>query len=432
MPFSKLDKTIQDNIAQMGFTSATEIQKEAIPHALQGDDLLASAKTGSGKTAAFLLPAIQRLIDTPRPDKMHPVVLILVPTRELSMQISAAAADMMKDLKPRCASIFGGQDYKTQLRILSKGCELLVATPGRLIDLMEQKKIFLSAVDLLILDEADRMLDMGFSEAVAQITKALPKKRQTLLFSATIGQKVRKFAQPLLNKPHEITVDTEVSQHSQITQSLIYADSLEHKKKLLAKVLEENTDGPAIIFTATKHQADSLAQELHEAGIKAGALHGDMKQNKRTKTIARMQRGSLSTLVATDVAARGLDLPALSLVVNFDIPMQAEDYVHRIGRTGRAGKTGDAVSLVTAKDLFLLKAIFSYTKQDIPVATIEGLEAKMDPKTAKSKAPNKRFGGRSRGPSHGPRSGFSNKKPAFGGKSKSKGPQKRRTFSKAR
>lgn len=421
MPFSELDPKIQTNLKKMGFETATQIQKEAIPLILEGNDLFASAKTGSGKTAAFMLPAIEQVINTPRPAKMHPVVLVLAPTRELAMQISSAATEMMQGMKQRCVSIYGGQDYRTQLRFLSKGCEILVATPGRLLDLVEQKQLHLGAVDLLILDEADRMLDMGFSEAVNDILDLLPKKRQTLLFSATIGKKVRKFAEKVLNAPKELTVDSAISTHSQITQSLVFADNLEHKKKLLQHILETKKPGPAIIFTATKRQADTLADHLYDEGQKAAALHGDMKQSRRTKTIARMHKGSLNLLVATDVAARGLDLPALSQVVNFDIPMQAEDYVHRIGRTGRAGKSGDAISLVTAKDFPLLKAILSYTKQDIPVTSFDGLEAQFDPKkkepSAQKPKKKKPFKGKRRNPreenrsfSQGPKKTFSKKK----------------------
>lgn len=418
MPFSELDPKIQTNLQKMGFTQATEIQEEAIPLILNDSDLFASAKTGSGKTAAFMLPAIERVINTPRPAKMHPVALVLAPTRELAMQICSAATDMMQGMKERCVSIYGGQDYRTQLRALSKGCEILVATPGRLLDLVKQKQLHLSAVDLLILDEADRMLDMGFSEAVSEILELLPKKRQTLLFSATIGKKVRKFAEKVLQNPQEITVDTALSVHSQITQSLVFADNLEHKRKLLEHILENKKPGPAIVFTATKRGADALADHLYNEGIKAAALHGDMKQSKRSKTIARMHKGSLNLLVATDVAARGLDLPSLSQVVNFDIPMQAEDYVHRIGRTGRAGNSGDAISLVTAKDFPLLKAILSFTKQDIPVTSFEGLEAKFDPKKkepATSKPKKKKpFNSKRRAGADGHRAAAPSAKKGFG------------------
>lgn len=378
-----LDPAILKAIEQAGFTQPTPIQSEAIPLILQGKDLRASAQTGTGKTAAYLLPALQRLT-LPRPRRsISPRVLILVPTRELAIQVSDEAKKHSKFLpKMKTVCIYGGAPYPIQYKELSRPCEILVATPGRLIDHLERGRVDLSFVEILVLDEADRMLDMGFVEPVEQIAAKTPKDRQTLLFSATMQGSVLKLSRNLLNNPAEVSISADTEKHENIEQRLYYVDDLNHKYRLLGHLLNDPEINQAIVFTSTKRFADQLVDELYDQGCKAAALHGDMNQRQRTRTITRLRGGDIRFLIATDVAARGIDVQSISHVINFDLPRSAEDYVHRIGRTGRAGASGLALSFAAHNERHLVTKIEQFTGQSISAHTVAGMEptAKARPK----------------------------------------------------
>lgn len=373
-------------IDKLGHTEPTPIQLKVIPKILKGFDIRASAQTGTGKTAAFLLPALNQIMSNPAGPGQGPRVLILVPTRELALQVSKQAelySQFLSKVKTVC--IFGGTPYPVQIRQLSRPYEILVATPGRLIDHMSRGKISFSRLELLILDEADRMLDMGFIGPVEQIAEATPKSRQTLMFSATLKGSVLKLSQRLLNKPMEISVQSETISHENIEQQLHFVDNLDHKYQLLDHVINTSDINQAIIFTATKSHAEELRNRLRESGRLAGALHGDMDQRQRLKTIAKVREGEIRYLVATDVAARGLDILTISHVINFDLPHSSEDYVHRIGRTGRAGAKGIALSFVSGHERHLLKKIEQFTNHKMESKVVPGLEPKN-----KSEMPSKK------------------------------------------
>ncbi|VAW70564.1 ATP-dependent RNA helicase SrmB, partial [hydrothermal vent metagenome] len=336
----KILKSIQDQ----GFTEPSDIQQKAVPLILEGKDVMASAPTGTGKTAAFVLPALHILTQTEPVEGNGPRVLVLTPTRELAGQVSDNIYQFTKYLRMRSTTIVGGMPYPPQMRALRQSIDFLVATPGRFIDHMEAGRVDFSRVQMLILDEADRMLDMGFVDEVMRIAKEIPAARQTLLFSATLEGQIEKVARALLNEPERIQISGVKIKHDSITQHMLQADDFRHKRKLLDHVLADESLQQAIVFTSTKKGADSLAEKLKDDGHACAALHGDMRQSMRRRVIEQMQRQRIKVLVATDVAARGLDIRTLSHVVNFDLPMQAEDYVHRIGRTGRGGSTGFAYS----------------------------------------------------------------------------------------
>jgi len=383
--FKKLNlhPNILKALEDAGYTDPTEIQQSAIPTILEGRDLRASAQTGTGKTAAFILPALQRLTETPA-RWVGPRVLILVPTRELAMQITEKAESYSKHMsKAKVVCIYGGAPYPVQNRQLSRPYEILVATPGRLIDHMERGRIDFSKIEMLILDEADRMLDMGFVAPVEQIAAATPANRQTLLFSATMKGTVLKLSERLLNNPVSLTIHAEHAKHDNIEQRILYVDNVKHKMRLLDHLLKTEKMDQAIVFSATKRHADEIVELLREDGHRAEALHGDMNQRQRTRTMERMRDGNFSVLVATDVAARGIDVQTISHVINFDLPQVPEDYVHRIGRTGRAGAKGVALSFVSSRDAHLLREIERYTGQKTTPQVIAGLE----PTTSVSRAP---------------------------------------------
>ncbi len=410
MSFKDLDlnESIQKALVELGFTEPTPIQKEAIPHVLAGKDLKISAQTGTGKTATFLLPALHKFAEKPGTKVYGPRVLVLVPTRELALQVAAEAVKFSKYLpKIKTVCIYGGAPYPIQNRQLSRPYEILVATPGRLIDHIERRRIDLSGVEMLVLDEADRMLDMGFIKPVEQIAAlATHESRQTLLFSATLKGNVMKLAEKLMDKPIEIAVAPEHVRHDHIEQRIYYVDDLHHKFRILDHILNDTTINQAIVFTSTKRFADSLVDELLEKGRKAAALHGDMNQNQRNRTILRLRRGEIQVLVATDVAARGIDVLTISHVINFDLPNSTEDYVHRIGRTGRAGASGIALSLAAMKDKYLVTQIERFTGQQITTHTVPGLEPKARSESRSSRpGPSSRgrpAGGFRRGPQRGP------------------------------
>lgn len=371
-----LHQKILQAISEAGFENPTPIQEQAIPKVLEGLDLLASAQTGSGKTAAFILPALHKLA-TPTVGK-GPRILILVPTRELAMQVATEAMKYSKHLpKIKTVCIFGGSSYTVQNRDLSRPYDILVATPGRLMDHMDRGRIQFPRLEMLILDEADRMLDMGFVDPVKQIAAATPSSRQTLLFSATLKGSVLNLSRSLLKNPIEISVTSEQAKHENIDQRLHHVDNIEHKYRLLDHFLANEEMKQAIVFTATKALADEVADKLYQQGHEAAPLHGDMSQRERTRTITQLRRGSIRVLVATDVAARGIDVQTITHVINFDLPMSAEDYVHRIGRTGRAGANGTAVSFASFKDRGIVRQIESFTGHKLDAHVVPGLEPKM-------------------------------------------------------
>ncbi|MBF6617573.1 DEAD/DEAH box helicase [Pollutimonas thiosulfatoxidans] len=397
-------------VLKSGFTEPTSVQAAAIPKALAGQDLMVSSQTGSGKTAAFMLPALNRISNMP-PNKGTGVqVLVLTPTRELAMQVAEATKQYgahIKDL--RIAVVVGGMPYGAQLKALSRRVDVLVATPGRLIDHLQAKRVNLSTVHTLVLDEADRMLDMGFIEDIETIVGSTPKDRQTLLFSATLDGTIARLAAKMMRDPQKIEMSSQKEKHSNITQSLLYADDNGHKMRLLDHLLRDANLDQAIVFTSTKRGADDLADRLSGQGFAAAALHGDMNQRQRTRTLGMLQKGQLRILVATDVAARGIDVQGISHAVNYDLPMQAEDYVHRIGRTGRAGRSGLAFTLATHSERHKIRRIEHFIGQPIPSEVIEGLEPK---KTARPTYTDRKPGGKS----FAPRSGYGGAKPAYGRK----------------
>jgi superfamily II DNA/RNA helicase len=370
-----LDARILEAVAAAGYVETTDVQARAIPEAIAGRDLLVSSQTGSGKTAAFMLPALQMLASA-APGKA-PRILVLTPTRELSMQVTKAAETYGRRMKKiRTVSIVGGMPYPVQNRLLRQGAEILVATPGRLLDQMQSGRVDLSELKMLVLDEADRMLDLGFKDDIEAIVAATPATRQTLLFSATLDNNIAQMAKSMLKEPVRIDVSGHQTKHENIEQRLHFADDLGHKNRLLDHLLRDAAMNQAIVFTSTKRAADDLATSLNGQGFAVAALHGDMKQGARNRTLQAMKRGGVRVLVATDVAARGLDVQGISHVINYDLPRQAEDYVHRIGRTGRAGRSGIAISLANVREQFQVKLIERFTTQRIPVTTIAGLEPK--------------------------------------------------------
>jgi len=361
-------------IAACGFDQPTDIQREAIPVVLSGQDLMASAQTGTGKTAAFVLPALQQLLTPARKKGNGPRVLILTPTRELAIQVNDNIRQFSRFSKFVNGTVVGGMPYPPQMKMLRNPLDLLVATPGRLMDHMEQGRVNFSRLEMLVLDEADRMLDMGFVDAVKKIAKAMPKERQTLLFSATLEGQVLKIAKQILNNPARIQLAANNERHASITQHAHRVDDAHHKHKMLSHYAGHESLSQAVIFTATKRGADRLSKRLTADGHRSAPLHGDMNQNKRKRTVDNMRRGKIRLLVATDVAARGLDIRGITHVINYDMPMVAEDYIHRIGRTGRAGDKGTAVSLVGPDDHRKLIGIQRLTGGDLNWKIIQGLE----------------------------------------------------------
>ncbi|MBI5165788.1 MAG: DEAD/DEAH box helicase [Magnetospirillum sp.] len=373
-----------------GYTVATPVQAAAIPPAIAGRDVLATAHTGTGKTAAFLLPSLSRLAANrpPRPAGV-PRILILTPTRELARQVLTATRKYGKFLHLNSVELVGGMPYRDQLRLLARPVDVVVATPGRLRDHMERGRLDVSAVEVLILDEADRMLDMGFLEEVEAIAAACGKDRQTLLFTATLDRRIAKLAERLLNDPVRVSIET-ATEAPTIEQRLHHADDLAHKRRLLHHFAASADVAKAIVFTATKRDADTLAQDLNQAGHAAGCLHGDMTQGERNRTLDQLRSSKIRLLVATDVAARGIDVRDISHVINFDLPRQPEDYIHRIGRTGRAGAQGIAISFAGPADRGMVTRIQQFTKATMDVHLVPGLEPRR-PVLTTANRPNRPF-----------------------------------------
>lgn len=397
-----LDSAILRAIEESGYTTPTAIQAQAIPVVTEGHDLMASAQTGTGKTAAFMLPALN-LLATPHESKSRgPRILVLTPTRELAAQVNEAARKYGKFLRARTVSIVGGMPYPLQNKLLSQPLDILVATPGRLLDHMERGRIDLSRLQMLILDEADRMLDMGFLPDVERICEQLTAERQTLLFSATLDGDIARIAKQILKNPKTIQVAGQKEKHANIEQRLHYVDDMTHKNKLLEHLLIAPEVNQVIIFTSTKRHCDVLAEDLYAAGHKTAALHGDMTQGARNRTLTKLRQGDVKVLVATDVAARGIDVNGITHVINYDLPKFAEDYVHRIGRTGRAGKTGIAISFASNMDRHILRKIEQFTGNGMSPSVVEGFEPK---RAIRMDAPGGR-GDRRDGHKPGGRGGF--------------------------
>lgn len=384
---------------EAGYTNPTPIQAQAIPEVIAGHDLMASAQTGTGKTAGFMLPALNLLAFPHESKSRGPRVLVLTPTRELAAQVNEAARKYGKFLRARTVSIVGGMPYPLQNKLLSQPLDILVATPGRLLDHMERGRIDLSRLQMLVLDEADRMLDMGFLPDVERICEQLTAERQTLLFSATLDGDIARIAKQILKNPKTIQVAAQKEKHANIEQRLHFVDDMTHKNKLLEHLLIAPDVNQAIIFTSTKRHADVLAEDLYAAGHKTAALHGDMTQGARNRTLTKLRHGDVKVLVATDVAARGIDVHGITHVINYDLPKFAEDYVHRIGRTGRANNTGIAISFASNMDRHLLRKIEQYTGNRLEASVIEGFEPK---RAVKMDGP----GGRRDGHKAGSRGGF--------------------------
>ena len=379
-----LNEALTRAVRDAGYETATEVQERAIPPALEGADLRVASSTGSGKTASFVLPALQRVLNARasgvRRDKgvnYGPRVLVLAPTRELAQQVAKATVTYGRHVQGlRVATVVGGVPYGAQLKALRGPLDVVIATPGRLIDHLGSGKLVLDHVEMLVLDEADRMLDMGFIDDIRLIANATPAARQTVMYSATFAGHVGKLAEQLLRQPRTIAVTSHTDTHEHIEQRLHWADNGDHKAALLDHILTERDLEQALVFTSTQRDADWLATRLHEMGHRVAALHGGMPQARRTRVLQGLRNRDLRVLVATDVAARGIDVPTISHVINFGLPMKAEDYVHRIGRTGRAGRSGLAVTLAERQDHIMIQRIQRFTTQRIPVATIAGLEPK--------------------------------------------------------
>ena len=373
-----LPEPIIRSVRAVGYTEPTPIQAQAIPMILPGRDLIAASQTGSGKTAAFLLPSLTRLAEPAAVQGRGPRVLILTPTRELALQVEKAARTYGAKLpRLKVACLVGGMPYPLQLKQLQAPVDIVVATPGRLLDHLERGRIDFKRLEVLVLDEADRMLDMGFIDDIETIVGRTPTTRQTLMFSATLDGVVGTLAKKLTRNAQRVEITSTPELKAHIDQRMMFADSLSHKNKLLDHLLRDVNIDQALVFTATKRSADELSDTLREQGFLANALHGDMSQGQRNRTLKGLRDGRTKVLVATDVAARGIDVAGISHVINFDAPRQAEDYVHRIGRTGRAGRSGMAVTLINPSERRLVRDIERYTGQQVQVDTIVGLEPKI-------------------------------------------------------
>ncbi|WP_207879528.1 DEAD/DEAH box helicase [Pseudomonas sp. 32_A] len=375
-----LSEALVRAIEAAGYTQPTPVQQRAIPAVLQGRDLMVAAQTGTGKTGGFALPILERLFPAGHPDKSQrhgprqPRVLVLTPTRELAAQVHDSFKVYARDLPLVSACIFGGVGMNPQIQAIAKGVDVLVACPGRLLDLAGQGKVDLAHVEILVLDEADRMLDMGFIHDVKKVLARLPAKRQNLLFSATFSKDITDLADKLLHNPERIEVTPPNTTVERIEQR-VYRLPASHKRALLAHLITQGAWEQVLVFTRTKHGANRLAEYLEKHGLTAAAIHGNKSQNARTKALADFKANSVRVLVATDIAARGLDIDQLPHVVNFELPNVEEDYVHRIGRTGRAGRSGEAISMVAPDEEKLLKSIERVTRQKIPDGDLMGFDA---------------------------------------------------------
>ncbi|GAV21270.1 ATP-dependent RNA helicase RhlE [Mariprofundus micogutta] len=404
-------------VREEGYSTPTPVQEKSIPVVLEGHDILAGAQTGTGKTAGFTLPMLQ-LMQKEHPERHHrrPIrALVLTPTRELAAQVQESIETYGRHLSLRSTVVFGGVGINPQIQKLQRGVDILVATPGRLLDLVGQRKCDLRHVEFFVLDEADRMLDMGFIHDIRKVLKLLPQKRQNLLFSATFSEEIKKLASGFLRSPVYVEVARNQTAH-QVTQ-VVHPVSKSKKRDLLSHLIKQGDWQQVLVFTKTKHGANRLTTQLESDGIQAAAIHGNKSQTARTKALANFKSGAVRVLVATDIAARGLDIDQLPHVVNYELPNVAEDYVHRIGRTGRAGNTGESLSLVSADEKKLLVGIEKLIKKAIPKVVVEGFEPNPNDPTEIPKqqrhrpdhrrhdpsSPRKPRGNRSRRPGRGER-----------------------------
>ncbi|WP_339755584.1 DEAD/DEAH box helicase [uncultured Winogradskyella sp.] len=398
-----LSEPILRAIQKKGYDTPSPIQLKAIPPVLEGKDVLASAQTGTGKTAGFTLPLLHLLSENPK-DKYRPIrALILTPTRELAAQVYANVKEYSEFLNLRSTVVFGGVNQKPQVAKIRQGIDILVATPGRLLDLENQGALSLKRVEMLVLDEADRMLDMGFLRDIERIMKLMPSKRQNLMFSATFSKDIKKLAYSILNNPVQVEATPE-NTAVEIIEQKVYRVAKGKKTDLIIKLISDGNWKQVLVFNRTKHGANKLCKKMISAGISAAAIHGNKSQGARTKALAGFKNGSVRVLVATDIAARGLDIPLLPHVINFELPNISEDYVHRIGRTGRAGASGEAISLVSADETSYLRDIEKLIDMKIDVEIVEGFEP--DPNA--SREPIKQGQGRSQGRNNNRNSGQRN------------------------
>ncbi len=375
-PFSSLGlcSELQNQLIQLGYRHETPIQLSAIPLILEGHDIIAQAQTGTGKTAAFALPILHRLKDIEPTEQYHSIkALVLTPTRELAIQVGDKMLSYAEPLGTRVTAIYGGVRFDNQLRKMKRGADVLVATPGRLLDMLGQNKLSLNTLEMLVLDEADRMLDLGFADDLRQLMQYMPKKRQTLLFSATYDENIQLLAQKFLINPHQINVSSGQSTASKVMQRAFAVDSSD-KSDILSYLIRECRWSQTLVFTRTKKRADLVTDYLLNEGVTAVALHGDKSQRERNEALKRFSHRDVEVLVATDVAARGLDIENLLQVINYDLPNQPEAYVHRIGRTARAGKKGLAISLVSPEEKRFLLAIAGLIKQELPLEAVPIVE----------------------------------------------------------
>lgn len=375
-------------VTEHGYTTPTPIQTKTIPAILNRRDIMAGAQTGTGKTAGFTLPILQILESDPQPEGTHPLrCLILTPTRELAAQVHQSVRTYGKYTGLKSAEVYGGVNINPQIKALAKGVDILVATPGRLLDHVQQKTIDLSHIQIFVLDEADRMLDMGFIRDIRKIMQLLPKQKQNLLFSATFSNEMKGLANSLLSRPEVIQVTPSNSASAQVDH-IVHPVDHSRKRELLLHLIQSNNWPQILIFVKMKHSASRLAQQLVKAGISADSIHGDKSQSQRTRALEGFKKGKIAVLVATDVASRGLDIQQLPLVINYELPNEAENYIHRIGRTGRAGNTGKAISLVAADEYALLDQIEDMLNLDIEKTVLPGFEP--DPRISHKVVPRKR------------------------------------------
>ena len=408
----------------LGFEHATPVQEQVVPVAIEGGDLMVSSQTGSGKTAAFLLPLIHQILTNnpngkPVPGRAEPQILVLCPTRELAQQVAADAIELVKFTRGiRIATIMGGMPYGKQIASL-KGAQLVVATPGRLIDLNDSRAIRLDKVNHLVVDEADRMLDLGFAEDLENIHQRCENLKQTMMFSATFAPRIMELANELVNEPTRIELAHAGDVHTNITQTMHWADSVSHKHKILRHWLSDPSLDQAVVFASTQIESEDIADNLRADGYAASALHGAMPQAVRNRRLDSLRKGVTKILVATDVAARGIDVPTISHVINFGLPMKPEDYTHRIGRTGRAGRSGIAITIALHSERVKIRGIERFTQNSLTPSIIPGLEPQKKAESGSSRPggrsgggrSDRRDGGRNRGPNRSNSSGhgFSNK-----------------------
>jgi ATP-dependent RNA helicase RhlE len=429
MSFAQLGLTeeLLKAVAEQGYVTPTPVQQKAIPLILEGKDVLAGAQTGTGKTASFTLPLLQRLAENHDPHHKPRRVraLVLVPTRELALQVHDSVKNYGAHLPLRVETVIGGASIGMQARQLRRGCDIVVATPGRLIDHVRQRNVKLDDVEILVLDEADRMLDMGFLPDIKKIMELIPSKRQSLLFSATVPNAIKALAAQLLNNPVEVEVAKQNATADNVSER-VYGINREYKRELLSYLIGSNNWQQVLVFVRTKHGADRLEKQLIQDGIRTAALHGDKTQGARNKALELFKTGKVAALVATDIAARGLDIDDLPHVVNFDLPQVPEDYVHRIGRTGRAGSSGEAISLVCPEEAWMLVEIEKLLKREIPRVADTGYEPVslkvMD--APKKNAPNKNTGKKDYRHSKKPSARRKDAKPTAGRRSEGKGKRK--------